>query len=516
MTRKIISGAASSLIFIASTIVTAMIQLHYVVRFLPKELAGVWILFLTVGAYVAFFDLGISPTLGREIAFARGNREIDEATRQNRIADILASCGYLYRWIAAGAAILCIGCGNLYILHVFPDPKARVVALAWTIFSIGAAFNLLGSTAFAGLFGFGDIAVEKLLRSASLWMGLILTVILLYAGFGIVGPAIGWALQGLLARVIARRVLQKRYLGPDYPAGVVRTEVLRQIAGPSLKLATIQLGAILILQSANPLIAIVIGAASIPLYEPIARIAAATMTLALLVVSASSPFISSAFAAKDMPTVQKLLFRNLRYGMAITVVACTVLGITCSKIVEAWLGRGFYAGSAVAWILLIMVSLEVHHVIFATIMMASGQIVFVKPALIAAAINLILAVILAQKFGLLGVAMAVLIAQLFTNNWYAPYRTIQYLGVSWTEILKKVWVPVLILTAWQLAVLSVIVTLLGNSLAALPWLLIVLPAGVISGAVAASMLLMEANERRTLWEMLRDLRGTQKRFLAAQ
>jgi hypothetical protein len=163
-----------------------------------------------------------------------------------------------------------------------------------------------------------------------------------------------------------------------------------------------------------------------------------------------------------------------------------------------------------------MVSLEVHHVIFATIMMASGQIVFVKPALIAAAINLILAVILAQKFGLLGVAMAVLIAQLFTNNWYAPYRTIQYLGVSWTEILKKVWVPVLILTAWQLAVLSVIVTLLGNSLAALPWLLIVLPAGVISGAVAASMLLMEANERRTLWEMLRDLRGTQKRFLAAQ
>src|SRR6266702_689890 len=426
MTRKIISGAASSLIYIVSTIVTAMIQLHYVVRFLPKELAGVWILFLTVGAYVAFFDLGISPTLGREIAFARGNREIDEATRQNRIADILASCGYLYRWIAAAAAILSIGCGALYILHVFDAPKGQVVAVAWTIFSVGAAFNLLGSTAFAGLFGFGDIAVEKLLRSACLWFGLILSSISLYAGFGIMGPAIGWALQGLLARMIARRVLQKRYLGPEYPAGVVRTDVLRQIAGPSLKLATIQLGAILILQSANPLIAIVIGASAIPLYEPISRMSAATMTLALLVVSASSPFISSAFAAKDLLTVKKMLFRNLRYGMAITVVACTVLGISCSKIVEAWLGKGFFAGSAVAWVLLIMVSLEVHHVIFDTVMMASGQIVFVKPALIAATINLILAVILAGKFGLLGVALAVMIAQLLTNNWYAPYRTVQY------------------------------------------------------------------------------------------
>ena len=98
-----------------------------------------------------------------------------------------------------------------------------------------------------------------------------------------------------------------------------------------------------------------------------------------------------------------------------------------------------------------VVLLEVHHVIFATAVMAAGQIVFVWAALISGAVNIVLAISLVGRFGLLGIALAVAIAQLITNNWYVPFVAVRFFKISIPYLARKVWLPLILLIAAEIA-----------------------------------------------------------------
>ena len=72
MNRQIFHGAAASVVYTATTVLAGVVQLRLVIGALVPAIAGLWLLFLTVGSYVAWLDLGMSPTVAREISFAAG------------------------------------------------------------------------------------------------------------------------------------------------------------------------------------------------------------------------------------------------------------------------------------------------------------------------------------------------------------------------------------------------------------------------------------------------------------
>src|SRR5262249_36382117 len=152
-----------------------------------------------------------------------------------------------------------------------------------------------------------------------------------------------------------------------------------------------------------------------PPYEAVAKIAATMMTLALLIVNSSTPFLSMTYAAGELDQFKGLLFRNLRVGIGLMAILSAFVAVNGENIVSVWLGDGIFAGYPVLLTLLLMVMLEVHHVIFATAAIAAGQIVFVWTAITSGILNLGLAIYLSQRFGLLGVAIAVGLAQMLTN-----------------------------------------------------------------------------------------------------
>jgi O-antigen/teichoic acid export membrane protein len=272
------------------------------------------------------------------------------------------------------------------------------------------------------------------------------------------------------------------------------------MVSPSLKLAAIQLGAILILQSANPLIAIMIGTAAIPPYEGVSKIAATMMTLALLIVNSSSPFLSMAYAAGEYGKVTLLLVRNLRLGLGLIVVLAAFAAVNGDRIVAVWLGSSMFAGFPVLWVLLFMVLFEVHHVIFATAVMAAGKIVFVRTALASGILNIVLAVSLAGRLGLLGIALAIAVGQLLTNNWYAPYVAIRFFRIPAAMLAREVWAPVGVLLVLQLAgniLIRQTPWLSGSGLAALLTSCVL---SVASGAGMWWLLALRSTERMQIRE----------------
>lgn len=446
MNRRILHGAAAGAAYTGVAAAAGVVQLRLVVKALPADIAGLWLLFLTIGAYVAFFDLGMSPTVGREISFSLGAPDLGEAARTQRIGELMATLWHAFRALAGVVAFLCLGIGEA-VLHSATTYRSNPsVEWAWAIFCAGAAFNLLGGAALAGLFGLGEVAAEKVIRCTGVLAGLALMFAALLLHMGIVGFACAWMLQGAITGLLGWLRLRRHF-----PHGLGRYRpnwtIARTLTGPAIKLASIQLGAILILQSANPLIALLIGPAAIPPYEALSKIAITLMTLALLIVNSSSPFFSMSYAAGAMEEMKLLLLRNLRLGVGLMAVLVAFVAVNGDRIISVWLGPNMFAGFPVLWVLLSMVLLEVHHVIFATAVMAAGKIVFVRVALLSGVINILLAIALAGRFGLLGIALAVAIGQVLTNNWYAPYFAIRFFHMRCGPLLRDVWAPIGLLLA---------------------------------------------------------------------
>ncbi|HZG86175.1 lipopolysaccharide biosynthesis protein [Paenibacillus sp.] len=432
----ILSGGGLTLI----QIFVSLVQIRLVVEFLPDSLGGVWFLFLTFGLYISFFDLGISPTISREISFIRGTANVSEPEKQTQIADLIQTNLRMFQIIALIVFVVGLFAGEGYFHAIGHEG----VWWAWFVFMLGASFNLWGNANFSALYGLGNVAEERVIRSVTQIIGLILSIVLLYLGFDLLGLAFAWTLQNSLARVIGRIVLYRRYPFLREVQGRYSKELLKKIVMPSLKWAITSLGALLILNTGNVIISINLGTEKIPSYEAVVKIVTTLSTLSIMIINTSTPFVSNAFAAGKIEDVKQLFTRNVKLGMALMISLVSFIAVFGRGIVGIWLGEENFAGELVLWTLLLMLTLEVHHVIHATVIMACGKVIFHWVAIFAGIFNVILATVLVKHYDLWGVALAIFLAQILTNNWYAPYKTLRFFKMSIRKYILSTGLPLTI------------------------------------------------------------------------
>jgi len=504
--RKIVNGVLGGGGFTITSIVTNVVLISFVMDFLPKDISGLWFLFISFGLYIAFFDLGFSPTISREIGFILGSTMLSEEEKAQGVRDIIATSLRVFQVTSVLVFVLALTAGGAFVLSLAPEGSITEVGIAWGIFSFGAAVNILGGAAFATLYGLGYVATERIVRSIGLWLWLLLSVASLYMGFGIVGLSVAWVTQNLLARAIGW-VLIYRY-NPElrHKKGRVGMDIFKKMAMPSIKWAAIGLGALFILQSDNPIIAAIFGPEAIPPYEAASKMVIAMMTFSLLVVTSSTPFVSRAWSAGNVEGVRSLLIRNVRYGMSIMVVFVAYLAVFGEMVVDLWLGPGNFVGYPVLWTLLAVLTFEAHHVIHASAAMGAGHIVFLRAALLSGILKIGLSVMLARYYGLLGVAMGTLIAQLLTNNWYAPFVALRLFEVRFTDYLKTCVLPLMLLLGLMVFLNAWMRDLLFNG----SLLMVVLKSLSLScfiGGLVFWFLLISKEERGKIVTLVRPDRG---------
>ena len=435
--RRILRGLISGVGLTAVSIVVALIQMRMAVAYLPRELAGVWMLLLTFATCVSFLDLGFSPTLSREIAFVLGSDK-GEQRKGQEIADLISTTFRVFLVLAGLTVVVGGGVGLVFLLSVTSASYREQVGWCWLLFMFGAGASVLSSAGFATLYGLGDVATERVIKSISQIVWLIAAYAALSGGWGLLGLVAAWTLQTMVARVAALVILRHRYAYLQTAVGVPSWEIFSRMVGPSIRWAIMGLGAILILYSSNFVIAARLGPSAVPQYEAVARIVMTLMTVSLYIVTSSTPFISAAYAARDDISVITLIMRNMRVSMWTVAVLSAYVAIFCEEVIGLWLGPEFFPGWNVVWTLLVMVILETHHVTLAAATMASGRVVFAHMAVISGVLNIVLALVLVKDIGLWGIALAVMFSQLVTNNWYAPYVTFRVFNIPLGQYYRQV------------------------------------------------------------------------------
>lgn len=419
------------------TIASSFIQFKLFYSFLNPADIGFWLLLLAIGAFINLLDLGLGPTLGREIAF----RFTKNIKKYDEVGKLIISTRIVY--ILISSLILLFGIS----FTIYYDFQNQDHEIAYIFFIFGIYIQILTASNNAILFGTGNIISERGVRSTAIGLNLLLSYLFLLSGYGVISLGISWFLSHLLSRIISIFLIRKITRNFSIPSILKfsRREFSMNFSillKPSLKYAFTALGAALIFKSDILVISSTLGITEVPNYEALIRVILAIQTVTFLITNSSSTSYSQMYADNNLASIKALLFKNIKFVMGLLAIPVIFLAFFISDVINVWLGPGNFLGYMITYVYLIFLILEVHHVMHAQAVMATGRIIFYKTALIAGILNLFFSVLLSFKYGLFGIALGTLLSQLITNNWYAPFISFRLFHISYKEY-TQLFFPIL-------------------------------------------------------------------------
>lgn len=187
-----------------------IILLPVVLKLLSDDELGIWYVFGSISQIVVLLDFGFAATVARNIAYAWcgvdslqkdtiGEVRDNQETNFEYFKLVLQTCKVIYTVIAGVALLFLLTAGLFYIKSL--DSSS---ILAWIIYSIGVALNLMYCYYTSFLRGVGAIAENNKAAIITKLVQIIISVVLLYARYGILGVSIAYLLSGIALRLSSK------------------------------------------------------------------------------------------------------------------------------------------------------------------------------------------------------------------------------------------------------------------------------------------------------------------------
>ena len=434
--KRIVLAVAFSWLSRAVTILANLFLLPILFRFLGKEELGLWFLLGNSQAFLGLLDMGIAPTLTRHIALAKGKSgadpgvELSEESKQH-IGDLVATGRTILQWLAVAVFFIAWASGYSLINHLeLKDVAPHTVFWAWTLMCVGYAVGVWVSYLNCLLAGVGYVGWDGLIYAVLTLLTILGYIVAALLGGGLLALAIILVVSGLVQRFVILAFIRSRKPELFAVRGRWNTQYAKAMVKPAFFCWLTSLGGFLILRTDTYFIALLKGTGNIPNYQAGYQLVSNLYQLAVTWVSASGVFISQAWQAGDLPGIHKIMLRNGKLAMSIMASGVAFLLFAGKELTDLWLGKGNFIGYEILVVFCIMLTLETHHVITMQTSRATEDENYAAWTLTAGLLNLIFSWLFIKPFGLLGVAMGTMLAQLLTLNWYAVYRPLVRLKLN--------------------------------------------------------------------------------------
>jgi O-antigen/teichoic acid export membrane protein len=494
--RRIAFGAASMWLNRGIIIALRLVLIPVLFHNRPKEEVGIWMLLGQTWALVGILDLGFSATLTRRIALAKGksgtdpNGSLSEETRLE-IADLIESGRRICLWLAIGAFVVCAGAGFLYLrqLHVH-SLSLSTMCIAWGILCLSSSLGVWSEVWIWLMQGLGYIGWEFAIASGLDVLTILAQIVAVLMGGGLVALAITMAVGPVVLRFFLLRFARKWRPELFTTRGKWNAALLRSLISPSLRAWMTSLGIFVVMYSDPYLIAQLNGASQIPAYRAAWLIFFNLNALSMAAALASAAFVSHLWQAGHFDEIQRMVIRNLRFGLSIVVCGGACVLVLGPRLFNLWLGRGNFAGYPLLAIFFVIFFLETQATIISSCSRATEDEVFAPWAIAAGTLKIILSLALGVRFGLTGIALGTLLALALTNHWFMAYRGLRRLRMSVWQHGSRVLLPVGLVFAGTGAMVWLVEQTLRDAPA---W------TTVVAGVTAAGLILAAA-----LWTLTLD------------
>jgi O-antigen/teichoic acid export membrane protein len=142
--------------------------------------------------------------------------------------------------------------------------------------------------------------------------------------------------------------------------------------------------------------------------------------------------------AGEIKKIHELVIRNSSIIMSIMAVGTSFILVSGRDFLSLWLGKDSFIGYPIIIVFCVMLTLEAQHATLASSSRATEDEKYVVSAILSGILNVVFTWTLIKPLGLFGVALGTMLAQLLTNNWYAVYRPLVRLKLSFKNYFRRV------------------------------------------------------------------------------
>ena len=416
-----------------------LMLMPFVVSRLTPAQVGIWYVFLAAQSLAAVADFGFQPTLARFFALARSGAQ--EITRHGLgktgngepniplTRALLGAARKLYLALAGGIFLLLAVFGTLYIAELSRKGGLPVQQIcgAWLIFALAIAANLYFLWIPAFLLGSGRVVQNYAFLILSRGGFALFGIIIIVAGGGLTGLAIGFLTSQLAARAVAWFLLRNTVAAHSRSWNSAETRpVLSAIWPNASRLGLVGIGAFLISRYNVFLISSSLGLATSAQYAICLQILNGIASVAQLPAQARLSDIVNARVGPDNSNLRKLVISSWAFYWFLFLCS-SIFVIAFASPALAHIGSKVSILQTSPFAMLAMVvALEGFHSLNGFIITTRNAVPFVLPALLSG-VGVAISASLAVHFGygVIGVILCQGMVQIAYNNWKWPFMVYQ-------------------------------------------------------------------------------------------
>ncbi len=453
--RRILKNTAANSITQAATMLSTFIFLPLLIHAFSFSVYGVYALFVAVYGYTMLTDLGVGAVLTRIVAERTARNESRWITR----AIVSASAIYLCLGIFLAIVMFSLGLAASSLFSLDSAEAGLLRTLLW----MGAASQLWywpTITARNALYGLQRYDLTARVALGIVVSNMLATLFVLVTGHG---PVVLVAIR--IATMVVASLTYIWMLVRILPAESRILSASRDDARIILKSGSsvfaLQLASVMSRQQTDEVIlGVFLGPTAVTLYEIGAKLNTLVTTFLTLATSSTLPVAAELNALNRHDSLRSFFLQGTRITATLVAPIIVILVAMAGPFVNAWVGPGSEAGADVARLLLLSLMLLPLYQLGDHILISRDKFAsWVPGGLSLAVLNVILSVFLVTRIGVVGVALATLIANAILFPWY-----MRVFGKE-MDLGAKEWLRRTAWPSYPLLLIPIAITLAGASTA---------------------------------------------------
>lgn len=422
---------------------SSLLLLPFILYFMTTEDVGLWYVFVSIIGLIQLLEFGFLPTVSRYIAYVYSGAqnieldkvpdyEVDRGINIELLSGIIFSAKKIYGWVSILALFLLTIAGSVYISTLEYSGDRALVYSSWIIYGAAAIVIFYFGYYSSILKGRGD--QTKLNKSIVLskLSNIIVTIPLLYAGFGLLAIALGVLMSAIVDRILVRFFVFDKCALETIEAFKIKTakDYTSVIWGNAKLMGLVQLGNFLTVRSSVLIVSSVIGLEAAATYGFTLQITSVAVIVASMYFGLQLPLMNSAQVSNNITIIKSTFLKSIGISWVLFFIymfGTITLGV---YLIEALFDSANLLPRPMLIVFLIAAFLEMNHSLCTAYLTTKNTIVFMKPMLITGILIFSFSLCFGSIFGLWGIILSQFFLQLIYNNWKWPLIVFTELKIS--------------------------------------------------------------------------------------
>lgn len=422
---------------------SSLLLLPFILYFMTTEDVGLWYVFVSIIGLIQLLEFGFLPTVSRYISYVYSGAqnieldkvpdyEVDRGINIELLSGIIFSAKKIYGWVSILALLLLTIAGSVYISTLEYSGDRALVYSSWIIYGAAAIVIFYFGYYSSILKGRGD--QTKLNKSIVLskLSNIIITIPLLYAGFGLLAIALGVLMSAIVDRILVRFFVFDKCALETIEAFKIKSakDYTSVIWGNAKLMGLVQLGNFLTVRSSVLIVSSVIGLEAAATYGFTLQITSVAVIVASMYFGLQLPLMNSAQVSNNITIIKSTFLKSIGISWVLFFIymfGTITLGV---YLVEVLFDSANLLPIPMLIVFLIAAFLEMNHSLCTAYLTTKNTIVFMKPMLITGILIFSFSLCFGSIFGLWGIILSQFFLQLIYNNWKWPLIVFTELKIS--------------------------------------------------------------------------------------